>query len=468
MAPARLLDGEPMVPCTVTSQAPTTATVPALCGVLHVPEDRSQPSGRQIGLRVAVVPAFPRKPAPDAVFALAGGPGAAATELFGWLPGVFSAVHAGRDIVLVDQRGTGGSNALVLPPMPDTSGLDDAEVDARLRAWADGWLASIDADPRQYTSTVAADDLEAVRQALGYPQVDLYGPSYGGTLAQYYIRQHPDRVRLAVMDGVTPLDVPIFEHMAANSQRALDLLLERCQEDAACNAAFPALLDEWAATLELVTAGVESDIVDPNTGETMVVTLDVLGPGLHRALLDPSTAGRLPLAIHLGHEGQWAQVAEAFADSDGGGNGDWLAMSEIIMCSEAWARFDPVEVERLGQGSYALPMQRADAVARAARCRALPAGVVPDDDSAPVVTDVPILWLTGDGDPQDPPANLTSVPSQQPNARIVVMPAQQHTVSHLGCAPRVIAAFVEAGTLDDLDTSCIERAGVPGLRFVVP
>jgi hypothetical protein len=138
------------------------------------------------------------------------------------------------------------------------------------------------------------------------------------------------------------------------------------------------------------------------------------------------------------------------------------------MCSEAWARYDPAEVERLGAGSYAMPTRRADAITRAARCAALPAGVVPADDAAPVVTDLPILWLTADGDPQDPPANLMSIPSQQPNARIAVMPAQRHTVGHTGCAPQIIGEFVKMGTATGLDTSCIEQSEAAGLTFLLP
>jgi pimeloyl-ACP methyl ester carboxylesterase len=456
-----------MVECTI-ERGPSGTTAPALCGTIDVPEDRSDPSGRQIGLRVAVVPAATGDPAPDAVFALAGGPGDAGTEFFGWLPGLFADVHATRDIVIMDQRGTGGSNALVLPPLPDTAGLSGAAAEAELRAWADGWLASIDADPRQYTSTVAADDIEAVREALGYEQVDLYGPSYGGTLAQYYIRQHPDRVRLAIMDGATPLDVPVFERMAASSQAALDLVIERCQADAACEAAFPDLPAEWTGLLAAVGAGVETGLTDPDTGEPVVATLEMLGPGLHRALLEPGTAAQLPLGIHFAAEGRWADVAAAFPSAPGGGGGDWLAMTEIIQCSEGWARFDVAEVDRLGAGTFLLPTERADADARAARCRVLPAGVVPADDAAPVITDLPILWLTADGDPQDPPANLASIPSQQPNASIVVMPAHQHTVGHTGCVPDVIGAFVEKASLEGVDTSCIEQPDAPPLPFTLP
>jgi pimeloyl-ACP methyl ester carboxylesterase len=456
-----------MTDCTIQSEAPVTATAPALCGILEVPEDRSDPSGRTIGLRVAVIPAQADTAEPDAFFAVAGGPGRAGTAFFGWLPGLFADVHATRDIVLVDQRGTGGSNALVLPPMPDTTGLSQTDVDARLQTWSDDWVASINADPTQYTSTVAADDLDAVREALDYELIDLYGPSYGATLAQYYIRQHPDHVRVAVMDGATPLDVPVFERMAANSQAALQLLFDRCAADAACDAALPNLASEWSELATALATGIDTGLADPDTGEPVVATLDEVAPGLHQALLDPATASKLPLAIHLGHEGQWAQVVQTLPESTGVG-GDWLAMSEIIMCSEAWAQFDPATVDNLGQGSYLLSTQLADAAARAQRCNALPSGVVPADDAAPVVTELPIVWLAGDGDPQDPPANLAAIPSQQPNSRIVVMPAQQHTVGHSGCGPRVIGEFVDAGSADGLDTTCIEQAAVPGLTFMLP
>ena len=466
-APARLLAGRPMTDCTIQSEAPVTATAPAVCGTLEVPEDRSNPSGRMIGLRVAVVPAEADTPEPDAFFAVAGGPSKAGTAFFGWLPGLFADVHATRDIVIVDQRGTGGSNALVLPPMPDTTGLSQAEVDAHLQTWSDDWLASIEADPRQYTSSVAADDLDAVREALGYELIDLYGPSYGATLAQYYIRQHPDHVRVAIMDGGTPLDVPAFERMAANSQAALELLFDRCADDAACDAAMPDLSTEWSELAAALATGIDTGLTDPDSGEPMVATLDQVAPGIHQALLDPATAGRLPLAIHLAHEGQWAQAVQILPESTGDG-GDWLAMSEIIMCSEAWARFDPAEVEHLGHGSYLLSTQLAEAAARAQRCKALPPGVVPADDAAPVATELPILWLAGDGDPQDPPANLTSIPSQQPNARVVVIPAQQHVAGYSGCGPQVIAEFVDAGTADGLDTTCLEQAAVPGLTFMLP
>ena len=344
--------------------------------------------------------------------------------------------------------------------------MSAAQAEARLAAWMHDALAALDADPRFYTSTVAADDLDDVRVALGYDTIDLYGTSYGGTLAQYYLRQHPDHVRVAVLDGSTPLDVPVLERMAANSQHALDLLLARCAADAACHRAFPDIEDEWTSLAGRLADGITTTVVNPETGEHAVADLLTVGPSVHNALLTGSGGTTLPLAIHLASEGDWTRSGELVPPVFTGIS--TRLMADVIMCSEAWARFDPVEVARAGAGSYALPAELAKAASMATLCRLLPRGVVPADDASAVRTTVPVLWITGDGDPQDPPANLTGVPAQQPNAKVVVMPAQEHVVGHLGCGPAVIAAFVEAGTVNGLDTSCIAQGAAPAPAFLLP
>ena len=464
---ARLLAGQPMATCTISGEVPVKASFPAYCGTLLVPEDRSKPTGRQIGLRVAVVPADAAEAKPDPFFALAGGPGEASSSFFAWLPGLYTDVHATHDIVLVDQRGTGASNPLTLPAMPDTTGLSAADADARLSAWAKESLAGLDADPRMYTSSVAADDLDAVRAALGYDKIDLYGVSYGGELAQYYLRQHEDHVRVAIMDGSTPLDVHVLELMAATSQHALDLLIARCAADPACQAAFPNLATEWSTLMAAFAKGLT--VTDPSSGTTGVADLATVGPSLHHALMTGAAAVQLPLAIHLAFEGQWDQLNQLVPPSDASpGAGPTLVMKDEILCSEAWARFDPAEVEHEGAGSYAVPFVSAWATEEATLCRYLPKGVVPVDDAAPVRTDLPVLWLAGDADPQDPPSNLIGVPSQQPDGRIVVMPAQEHVVGHLGCGPSVIAKFIDAGTATGLDTACVAQGASPAPTFHLP
>jgi pimeloyl-ACP methyl ester carboxylesterase len=191
--------------CTIKGEYPVHAQTPGLCGTLKVPEDRSNLNGRQIGLRVAVVPAAVDNPEPDPLFVLAGGPGDAGTQFFAWLPGLFKEVHATRDIVLIDQRETGNSNPLMLPPMPETKGLSKVDANAMLSSWTAKSLAGIDADPRFYTTSVAANDIDDVRVALGYEAIDLYGTSYGGTLAQYYLRQHGENVRSEVPEMIDDL-----------------------------------------------------------------------------------------------------------------------------------------------------------------------------------------------------------------------------------------------------------------------
>lgn len=466
-AHGRLLAGQPMAACTISGEVPVKASFPAYCGTLQVPEDRSNPSGRQIGLRVAVVPAVAADAKPDPFFALAGGPGDASTSFFAWLPGLYTDVHATHDIVLVDQRGTGASNPLTLPAMADTTGLSAAEADARLSAWAKESLAGLDADPRMYTSSVAADDLDAVRAALGYDKIDLYGASYGGELAQYYLRQHADHVRVAIMDGTTPLDVHVLELLAATSQHALDLLIARCAADPACHAAFPNLATEWSTLVAAFSEGVV--VTDPSSGATAVADLATVGPSIHNALMTGAAAVQVPLAIHAAFEGRWAQVSQLVPPSDASPSaGPTLLMKDEILCSEAWARFDPAEVEHEGAGSYAMPFVRAWATREATLCRYLPKGVVPVDDAAPVRTSLPVLWLVGDADPQDPPSNLTGVPSQEPESRIVVMPAQEHVVGHLGCGPSVIAKFIDAGTATGLDTACVAQGASPAPTFHLP
>ena len=323
-------------------------------------------------------------------------------------------------------------------------------------------------DPRFYTTSLAMDDVDAVRAALGYERINLYGPSYGATAAQYYLRQHEDHVRAVVLDGGTLLDIPLFERVAANTQRALDLLFERCAAEAACHAAYPALEADFAAAqAALAKAGtIEVDVINPTTGEPAVFESAGFGSSVQTALLDPTFSSQLPALIHQAALGDWTTVAKAALATSSGQRpeSDRLAMSDVIRCSEAWARYDPDEVARLGAGSVNLDDQLAIARAQAEVCRFMPAGVVPANDGEPVRSNVPVLLVVGEADPQDPPSNIADASAELPNSLTVIVPGMGHTVGHLGCMPSIIRAFVEAGAVDDLDVSCV-ASGVPVPTF---
>src|SRR5229473_1967183 len=203
----------------------------AQCGALRVAEDRQKPQGRQIDVRVAVVPALARAPAPDALFLLAGGPGQAATEVMGPMLGALERVHRTRDIVLVDQRGTGSSHALRcdLAP-PDATLAQRLSSETLSEEKFRRCLAAYDADPRMYTTSIAMQDLDEVREALGYDQIDLWGASYGTRAALVYLREHGERVRAAVLDGGAPLSLRLPLYFARDAQRSMDLLFKHCRE----------------------------------------------------------------------------------------------------------------------------------------------------------------------------------------------------------------------------------------------
>ena len=212
--------------------------VTARCGSLRVPENRAEPEGRKISLNVVVIPAKERPARPDAFTWLAGGPGVAATTMASSALSLWRGVHAHHDIVLVDQRGTGGSNALECPP----AGRSVGRRPSRLRPVVPSDLAG---DYTQYGTLTAADDLEAVRVALGYRSLDVYGTSYGATAAQAYLNRYPHSVRTVVLDGGTLLGIPFYSRFAGNGERALDALAVRCRAAAACAAAYP----HWRADL---------------------------------------------------------------------------------------------------------------------------------------------------------------------------------------------------------------------------
>ena len=137
--------------------------IEARCGTFVVPENRTKRNGRTIGLHVVVLPALSNPPRVDAVTYLTGGPGGAATEEAANLSEQLTGLNMKRDILLVDQRGTGRSSPR-------------------------------GADVTQYGTRMAMDDLDAVRAALGYRQLDVIGSSYGATAAQVYLKLHPSSV----------------------------------------------------------------------------------------------------------------------------------------------------------------------------------------------------------------------------------------------------------------------------------
>ena len=225
--------------------------VDARCGKLEVPENPADPAGRKISLNVAVIKAQSSNPAPDPIVMLAGGPGQAATEAYLPILQILDRTTFKRDVILFDQRGTGKSNPLRCESVEDSERpIGEMPAPEEMTTAFEECLNGLDADPRFYTSDIAMQDLEAIRIALGYEQLNLMGVSYGTRTALTYMRLYPENVRTVVLDAVVPPGWVIGESVRADAQSALDQIFARCAADAACHEAFPDLQGEFDSLLQ--------------------------------------------------------------------------------------------------------------------------------------------------------------------------------------------------------------------------
>lgn len=436
-------------PCT-SEEGPTDA----LCGTVTVFENRHTRIGRQIELLVAVLPSLASVPEPDPLVFLAGGPGQGAAQLASQVQDIFRRVQRTRDIVLVDQRGTGKSNPLnCRSESSSLRELTERSDDAleRLRRCLEGY----DADVRLYTTDIAMDDLDEVLVHLGYGQVNLYGGSYGTRAALVYLRRHAGRVRSIVLDGVAPPDMRLPLFMARDAQRALDKLLVDCEAEPGCRRRFPGM----ASRIRTLIASLERHprhvrIVHPRTGlpEEVDVDAGLVASVLFTALYSPLTASIVPTLIDRAeHDDFQSLFAVALANEDAGESMS-LGMQLSVLCSEdvSHVSLDEVSRETAGTvfGSHLVG-------SRLEACAMWPKGTVDAGYYKPVVSSVPALVLSGDVDPVTPPGWGEAVVKHLSRGRHITIPATGHGVVTTPCGNRLVADFIERGSTTDLDTGCV-------------
>ena len=295
------------------------------------------------------------------------------------------------------------------------------------------------------------DDLDDIRAALGYPQLNLYGGSYGATAVQYYLLLHGDRARTAILDGGTLLDVPIFERYAAAGQAMLDTLFARCAAAPACRKAFPSP----ARDLRAILARLDRRPAKVN-GQT--VTRDDFANAVQLLSRKPDTAAAIPLLLRIAARDGIARAAAAVRAPGSAGDPRPQVMQWAIRCMEPWARYDLAEAQRLGATSYLGPTMLRAARSAAATCSSMPGYEdVPGADRR-VPSPVPALVVVGGQDPQDPLANVAGITAVMQNARVVVVRGAGHGAVNHGCTERLADTFLQRGTVAGLDTRCAGKA----------
>ncbi len=457
-------------PCRIGSMP---ASVPAECATLSVsfthdmaPELLSASSDAApdtITLSIAKIPARANQPAADPVTLLAGGPGQSATDAWPQIRNAFYPILANRDVYLIDQRGTGDSARMDCPTPPtDTPLSEDLEEVERAAAEC---YESQSLPTEWFTTSVAVRDLDSVRQALGISQWNLYGVSYGTRVALHYLRRYPQHSRSVVIDAVVAPQKPIGPEIPLHAQRALNMLFERCENEADCAEAFPELAAKTTALFtslknnsrivkyENISLGALDDMEfnDQHLATTVrLLSYSSYGTAILPSMLnDASTNDNLaPFARQAAM--QMTQLGGTMA----------TGMHSAVICTEDAPYIDSMESRDQLQSTY-LGDFILDAMI--ASCRQWPTGVIDNDFHDPVVSDVPVLALSGEADPITPPEYAELAIQSLSNARHIINPHQSHTQAPLGCVPSIMSRFIDSADPDGLNVDCLNRLSPPAL-----
>jgi pimeloyl-ACP methyl ester carboxylesterase len=443
------------------------------CGAVSRPLDPGRPEAARIEVHYVVVPALARRKLPDPVFLLAGGPGQSAIALAPQLMPVFARLNQRRDIVFVDQRGTGRSAPLDCEEPREMALAEAADPPRQLQRLAAcrERLAALPylrqaANLGLFTTTLAMQDLEAVRRALGAERINLVGASYGTRAALEYQRQFPQAVRRSVLDGVVPPDMALPASAGVDAQAALDGLFAACQAEPACTLEWPALRRDWEALLASLPR--TATVADPLTGQAQTFTLTrelVLG-AVRAPLYVPALAAALPAAMAAAARGRFEPLA-ALAGTLSRRTGPRLftGMHFSAVCAEDAPRLassDDAPARDFGRGLAPLYEQA---------CADWPRGAVPADFYRIPPAPAPVLLLSGGLDPATPPRHAQRVAAALGvKAKPVVVPNAGHGLLGSGCVPDLLLRFIDARDEADalaLDASCVTSMPRPP-AFVPP
>ncbi len=444
----------------------------ARCGTYEVFENRATKSGRKIALKIVVFPATGQNRVSDALFYIPGGPGSSATEDAPYVASEFAKIRERRDLVFVDQRGTGGSNPL------NCKLFNPSDLQSYLGAFFP--LEEVrkcrrqlepKADLKLYTTPIAMDDLNEVRAALGYEQINIFGASYGTRATQVYLKRHQSHVRTIILHGVSPTGQLMPRDFPQHTERALNGVIDECAADEACRAAFPNLRAEVKTVLERLLRGpIKVAVKNPKTGVSTSVELsrDLAAEAIRYMLYQSGAASRIPLFIHQAAQGDFVPLAESalFYRQQivaTGSNGMYLS----VTCAEDLPWIKANEGERKGTntflGDYRLRDQRA-------ACNLWPRGEIPKDYAEPTRSRVPALIVTGQWDPVTPPVYGDTTAKYLSNSLHVVVPHGGHGfngLDGLDCIQNLIAEFVDRGTAKGLDSSCVKNIRRKGFLLSV-
>jgi pimeloyl-ACP methyl ester carboxylesterase len=440
----------------------------AWCAVYQVWENREAKAGRRIALRIGVLRAESRDPLPDPVFIFNGGPGGAATDLAAFVAEDLREVRARRHIVMVDRRGTGESNGLDCPEVEGGHDLQRYFMDRGPEAAIEcRRLLEERADLRLYTTPIAMDDVDEVREAMGYDQVNLWGGSYGSREAMVYMRRHPEHVRSANLWAVIPPHRNSLIGAGRHAQLAMDRLLDDCAADDDCRDAYPDLrreLEEVLRRLDEAPArfvNTDSRLGDP---DTITVTRDQIGATLRFMLISQGGGSQIPAFVHAAYQGDFTLLGQrALLQRRLGPTAFRRGLFLSVICAEEVARLQEEELPEAFDDTF-----WGESWVRGLMedCSHWPVGELPPDYFDPPAGTAPVLIQHGWLDPVTPPSWAHELTRHLPEARVMVIREGHHNFGYGDCGTRLVAEFIDLLDPWSLDASCTAEMERP--PFVVP
>jgi pimeloyl-ACP methyl ester carboxylesterase len=470
-APLRSADAVQFSPCRLEHESGMAAYA-AECATFAVAEDPLRPNARQIELAVTRIPAVSRRKSRDPLFLIAGGPGMSSRQMYTAVASAFGRAGRDRDIVLLDQRGTGESAPLRCGESADaTSRLDEAELTLES-------LLQLTRDCRQqlesrhnletYTTSIAVGDLDAVRRVLGYPLINLYGISYGTRVVQHYMRRHPQHLRSVILDGVLPPGLPLGPDIPLDAQAALEKIFARCRAEAACFAAFgdsrrhlQILQREFAQRARRIT------LPDPRTAESRELDFGArhLAVVLRLSSYSSAQAALLPLVLHEAAVRENARpLASLYLQIVAGLAGSMAeGMHNTVVCTEDLPFVDTASLDRPAIAKTYLGEEMLQFLQ--GLCSVWPAGRIDADFHDALQSDVPVLLLSGSLDPVTPAANAERARKEFSRSRHLQLEGEGHGQLGVYCMDKLLADFLRDADPARLDAGCLAPHRPPAFHL---
>jgi pimeloyl-ACP methyl ester carboxylesterase len=432
-----------------------------LCGKFPVYENRETQKGRVIDLNIVVVPAIHRDSAGTPIFYFEGGPGVAATHSASFFAEPANPYRQYHDIVLVDVRGTGGSNPLHCSSLQTKRGLKEHFEEMYPEEAVKECFDSLSkrADLKQYTTTNVVNDIEDIRKWLGYGKVNIFGLSYGTRVALVYMKMFPSAIGSCVLWSPTHTYSRMPLYHARFAQNSLEQVFEDCKQDPLCNNSFPAIKDEFNTLMKKRRNEPFKFLYADSAGDSrqLSISWNAFQTKLRTLMYDPAGIRQIPYIIHEVYRGNLEPFIALYPITSQMSSFIAEGFYLCITCTEDVPFIKTNQIESLTKGTF-MGSYRVDQQKKA--CSNWVRGKTPADYFDPVKSDIPTLIISGGFDPVTPVSMAKEIARHLSRSTLVIIPQMSHMfdgLSHPECFDDICLSFINAPGNPKLNLACIKE-----------